>query len=95
VLLEIAPAYFTHLESTSKKASVLAKALGFYTVEVKNLQTGQTTKSDLIIMENLFYSMNIARTFDLKGIQARKVKPGKGQAGKTMFDGEWIEGKFR
>jgi 1-phosphatidylinositol-3-phosphate 5-kinase len=95
VLLEIAPAYFEHIESTAKKPSVLAKVLGFFTVEVKNFETGQSHKSDLIVMENLFANMSISKTFDLKGIQTRKVKPGKGKPGKTMFDGEWIEGQQR
>jgi len=34
------------------------------------------------------------KTFDLKGIQGRKVKAAKlAQLSKTLFDGEWIEGQ--
>ena len=47
-------------------------------------------------MENLFYDQNISKTFDLKGIQGRKIKPnsriGPGTT-KTLFDNEWIEGQ--
>lgn len=83
------------MDATTSRPTVLAKLLGFYTVEIKNLETGTTqAKADLLIMENLFYKQNIVKTFDLKGIQGRKVKPSSSSSGaKTLFDGEWIEGK--
>lgn len=36
-------------------------------------------KADLLVMENLFWNLNVApgRTFDLKGIAGRKVKQAK------------------
>jgi hypothetical protein len=75
VLLDIAPPYFRYMESTASRPSVLAKLLGFYTVEIKNLEAGTTqAKADLLVMENLFYNQNVTKTFDLKGIQGRKVK---------------------
>jgi 1-phosphatidylinositol-3-phosphate 5-kinase len=83
------------MDSTVKKPTVLAKLLGFYTVEIRNLETGTTqAKADLLVMENLFYDKNIVKTFDLKGIQGRKVKASTNStiAKKTLFDGEWIEG---
>lgn len=68
--------------------------MGFYTVEVKNLETGTVqAKHDLLVMENLFYDQKIARTFDLKGIQSRRVKlTGDETQRRTLFDGEWIDG---
>jgi 1-phosphatidylinositol-3-phosphate 5-kinase len=98
VLIELAPFYFRYMDSTASKPTVLAKLLGFYTVEIKNLDTGTTkAKADLLVMENLFYYQKVAKTFDLKGIQGRKVKAGTGpsdstKSSKTLFDGEWIEG---
>ena len=82
------------MDATTSKATVLAKLLGFYTVEIKNLETGATqAKADLLVMENLFFEQNVVKTFDLKGIQGRKVKPSTNSSGsKTLFDGEWIEG---
>lgn len=48
----------------------MAKLLGFFTVELKNLETGAVqSKADLLIMENLFYRRKISQTFDLKGIE--------------------------
>jgi len=95
VLIDLAPSYFRYLDSTAHKASVIAKLMGFYTVEVKNLETGAVqAKHDLLVMENLFYKHKIARTYDLKGIQSRRMKSAQEGAEKTLFDGEWIDGMF-
>lgn len=86
------------METTASVPTALAKLLGFYTVEIKNLENGNTqAKADLLLMENLFYDQKIGKTFDLKGIQGRKVKTGSSTSSqspnnKTLFDGEWIEG---
>jgi len=83
------------MESTAGKPTVLAKLIGFYTIEIRNLETGVVqSKADLLVMENLFYDRNISKTFDLKGIHGRKVKSNtaQGHTTKTLFDGEWIEG---
>jgi hypothetical protein len=83
------------MESTANKATVLAKLFGFYTIEIRNLETGNVqSKVDLLVMENLFYDQKVSKTFDLKGIQGRKVKTSShiGGTSKTLFDGEWIEG---
>lgn len=94
VLIELAPSYFRYIDSTANKASALAKLMGFYTIEVKNLETGSVqAKHDLLVMENLFYDQKVARTFDLKGIQSRRVKlTHHGTERQTLYDGEWIEG---
>lgn len=93
VLLELAPSYFRYLDSTSGKSTVLAKLLGFYTIEIRNLETGAVqSKADLLVMENLFYEQEIVKTFDLKGIPGRKVKSGP-ESSNTLFDGEWMEGQ--
>ena len=93
-MIELAPSYFRYMDATASKATALAKLLGFYTIEIKNLETGAVqSKADLLVMENLFYARNISKTFDLKGIQGRKVKT-HGNTSKTLFDGEWIEGLF-
>ncbi|KAJ4490808.1 hypothetical protein J3R30DRAFT_137416 [Lentinula aciculospora] len=97
VLIELSPSYFEYMDSTASKATVLAKLMGFYTVEIRNLETGVVqSKADLLVMENLFYGQKIDKAFDLKGIQGRKVKAGNNattRTSKTLFDGEWIEGQ--
>ena len=93
-LIDLAPSYFQYLDSTATKATLLAKLIGFYTVEIRNLESGSVqAKADLLVMENLFYDQRIDKTFDLKGIQGRKVKAA-GTPSRTLFDGEWIEGTF-
>jgi hypothetical protein len=42
-----------------------------YTVEVKDFESGATTKADLVVMENLFYNHKVDKTFDLKSRDAR------------------------
>ncbi|KAG8875784.1 hypothetical protein FRB97_004724 [Tulasnella sp. 331] len=81
VLLDLSPSYFRYMDSTANQASVLAKLMGFYTIEMQTFDSkggsGPTKiKVDLLVMENLFCNFKIApgRTFDLKGIAGRKVK---------------------
>ena len=94
VLIELGPSYFRYMDATANRPTVLAKLLGFYTVEIRNLETGATqAKADLLVMENLFYKQEVVKTFDLKGIQGRKVKANSTGGSKTLFDGDWIEGK--
>jgi len=97
VLIDLAPSYFMHMDSTASRASTLTKLLGFYTIEIRHLETGTVqTKADLLVMENLFYGQKLTKTFDLKGIQGRKVKASSNpSASKTLFDSEWIEGQQR
>lgn len=93
VLIDLAPSYFRYIESTTTKPSTLAKLMGFYTVEVKNLVTGTIqAKHDVLVMENLFYGCEISRIYDLKGIASRKVKSkGEPTRKRTLHDSEWIE----
>lgn len=94
VLIELGPSYFKYMESTTTNPTVLAKLLGFYTIEIRNVEGGTVqAKADLLVMENLFFTRNIVKTFDLKGIQGRKVKATTlGNSSKPLFDGDWIEG---
>ncbi|WVN89047.1 uncharacterized protein L203_104263 [Cryptococcus depauperatus CBS 7841] len=97
-LLEISPAYFHFMAGTHNKATSLAKIVGFYTVTIKDLQSGQKRQLNLLVMENLFYNQNIVKTFDLKGIEGRRLvkktdvdgRPDK--VSKTLFDADWLEG---
>ncbi len=69
--------------------------MGFYTAEMSNLVTGERDVVHLLVIENLFFDRHVVKTFDLKGIQGRKVKASAvpGEAVKrTLFDMEWVEG---
>ncbi|KAG6899412.1 hypothetical protein C0995_006024, partial [Termitomyces sp. Mi166 len=97
VLVDLAPSYFRYMDTSASGATVLAKMMGFYTIEIRNLETGNIqSKADLLVMENLFYRQTVTKTFDLKGIQGRKVKHSNGskvaqKSSKTLYDAEWIE----
>ncbi|ODN92012.1 hypothetical protein L198_05684 [Cryptococcus wingfieldii CBS 7118] len=99
-LLEISPAYFNFMTSTHNRATSLAKIVGFYTVTIKDLHSGTKRQLDLLVMENLFYSQSISQTFDLKGIEGRKVVKRKTEGEVesvevkgpgTLFDADWLE----
>lgn len=94
VLLELAPSYFAYMAQTQDKPTTLAKLLGFYTIEVKNLETGTTeSKADVLVMENLFWSRKPDVVYDLKGIRGRKAKNDAPQ--RTLMDVEFMESEYR
>ncbi|WVQ77095.1 hypothetical protein IAR50_006778 [Cryptococcus sp. DSM 104548] len=99
-LLEISPAYFNYMAGTHNKATSLAKIVGFYTVTIKDLHSGHKRQLDLLVMENLFCNQSISQTFDLKGIEGRKVVKRKTEGEiegaevkgpGTLFDADWLE----
>nr|XP_019014824.1 uncharacterized protein I206_00911 [Kwoniella pini CBS 10737]OCF53605.1 hypothetical protein I206_00911 [Kwoniella pini CBS 10737] len=102
-LLDIAPAYFEHLAGTHNKATALAKIVGFYTVRINDMKAGTKKHLDLLVMENLFYKQTISRTYDLKGIEGRRVNKAKVEGelksepklDGTSLDGEWLEGLMK
>lgn len=64
---------------------------------IKDSQSGQKRQLDLLVMENLFHNQSISKTFDLKGIEGRRVAKTKDgvqevKLGTTMFDADWLEG---
>ncbi|PPQ72280.1 hypothetical protein CVT26_006501, partial [Gymnopilus dilepis] len=60
VLNDLAPSYFRYMDSTASRPSALVKLLGFYTIEIRNLETGSVqSKADLLVMENLFWGMRV------------------------------------
>lgn len=55
-----------------KLPSLLVKIFGVYRITFT--QKGKQVKYDVIIMENLFYSKNITKTFDLKGSERNRYQ---------------------
>jgi len=82
------------MSQTQDKPSTLAKLLGFYSIEVQNIETGNVeSKTDVLVMENLFWSYKPDSIYDLKGIKGRKAK--SNSARKTMMDVEFMENQKR
>ncbi|KIJ95808.1 hypothetical protein K443DRAFT_315400 [Laccaria amethystina LaAM-08-1] len=78
------------MESAAGKPTALAKLIGFYTIEIRNLETGVVqSKADVLVTENVFYDRNISKTFDLK-VHGCKVKlnMAQGHTFKTLFEGQ-------
>ncbi|KIY71237.1 hypothetical protein CYLTODRAFT_487452 [Cylindrobasidium torrendii FP15055 ss-10] len=99
VLIGMGGSYFDWMLQEGKGEGGMVKLVGFYTVEVRNLDTGTGEKVDVVVMENLFWDRHVARTYDLKGIQTRKVKRKEGKEkekekdapGGVLFDAEWLQ----
>ncbi|KFD70644.1 hypothetical protein M514_11256 [Trichuris suis] len=72
------PQYFAHvaasanLGSEEKPVSSLVKIFGAYRIGFKNSQTNAAYKTDLIVMEYLFYGRNVRQVYDLKGSQRNR-----------------------
>ncbi|KAF9992460.1 hypothetical protein BGZ80_008544, partial [Entomortierella chlamydospora] len=60
-LLKFAPKYFEYMEKTNEAPIVLAKIFGFYTLKIKNGESGHALKIDALVMEHLFYNQKIIR----------------------------------
>ncbi|KAF8309057.1 hypothetical protein DL93DRAFT_2086239 [Clavulina sp. PMI_390] len=89
VLLELSPSYFAYMNQTQDKPSALAKLLGFFSIEVKNLESGNIeSKADILVMENLFWNCKPNTVYDLKGIRGRKSKSDQK---KTLMDVDFME----
>lgn len=97
VLLAMSPRYFDWVLRDGGEKGGMVKFMGFYTVEVRNLDTGVGDKVDLLVMENLFWGRKVDRMYDLKGIQGRKVKKKEKEGEEApssgvLFDAEWLQG---
>ncbi|XP_034244231.1 1-phosphatidylinositol 3-phosphate 5-kinase isoform X2 [Thrips palmi] len=77
--LDRAPRFFSYMTDNHKnhRPTLLGKILGVYRIVFKNDLTGAASRSNLLIMENLFYGREVSHKFDLKGsIRNRLVNPG-------------------
>lgn len=56
--------------------TLLGKILGVYQVIFRNSNTNASLRTNIIVMENLFYNRNVTQKFDLKGsMRNRMVNP--------------------
>ncbi|KDR20319.1 1-phosphatidylinositol 3-phosphate 5-kinase isoform X2 [Zootermopsis nevadensis] len=78
LFLEFAPNYFNYIQRchTSQQPTLLGKIVGVYRIVYRNLTSNATLRSNLLVMENLFYSRSVTHKFDLKGsVRNRLVNP--------------------
>jgi len=96
--LDFAPNYFEYMKNAfqENKPTVLAKILGVYRIGFKNGLTSAANKTDILIMENLFYNRKISQKFDLKGSIRNRLAnvAGKEQEDLVLLDENLVNSKF-
>jgi 1-phosphatidylinositol-3-phosphate 5-kinase len=78
LFLGFAPHYFDYIQRchTTQQPTLLGKIVGVYRIVYRNLTSNATLNSNLLVMENLFYSRSVTHKFDLKGsVRNRLVNP--------------------
>lgn len=76
--MESAPQYFDYIDKCASSGSptLLGKIVGVYRVIYRSSTSNATFRSNLLVMENLFYGRTVRNKFDLKGsIRNRLVNP--------------------
>lgn len=93
---KFAPDYFSFMSHTLFHGvpSVIAKMFGLFQVIIKNPITGTEFSSYLLVMENLFYSKNPTRRFDLKGSMRNRKIESTGQPDEVLLDENLVETIF-
>lgn len=93
---KFAPDYFSFMSHTLFHGvpSVIAKMFGLFQVIIKNPATGTEFSSYLLVMENLFYSRNPTRRFDLKGSMRNRKIESTGQPDEVLLDENLVETIF-
>ncbi|AQZ11038.1 FAB1 (YFR019W) [Zygosaccharomyces parabailii] len=92
--IKFAPSYFEYMAQAMfhDLPTALAKAFGFYQIQVKSSISGSKNyKMDVIIMENLFYEKNPTRIFDLKGSMRNRHVEQTGKQNQVLLDENMVE----
>lgn len=91
--VQFAPNYFKYMSESiyQKLPTAIAKIVGFFQIQLKNVDTGKTVKFDCIITENLFYGKNNVRIFDLKGSMRNRHVQQTGKENEVLLDENMVE----
>lgn len=96
--LDRAPHFFAYMTDNHKnhRPTLLGKILGVYRIVFKNDLTNVQSRSNLLVMENLFYGREVSHKFDLKGsIRNRLVNPCSEPRGEVvLLDENLLKSKF-
>lgn len=91
--MESAPQYFAYMNNcvSSKSPTLLGKIVGVYRVRNSN----NTSRSNLLVMENLFHGRSVRNKFDLKGsLRNRLVNPNEQEGEIVLLDENLINSKY-
>ncbi|SGZ38905.1 uncharacterized protein HGUI_01105 [Hanseniaspora guilliermondii] len=91
--VQFAPNYFKYMSESiyQKLPTAIAKIVGFFQIQLKNVDTGKTVKFDCIITENLFYGKSNVRIFDLKGSMRNRHVQQTGKENEVLLDENMVE----
>lgn len=86
LFLDFAPNYFTYMQKcyTTGQPTLLGKIVGIYQIIFRNSSTNATLRSNILVMENLFYNRKVSQKFDLKGSMRNRL------ANTDIQDGEIV-----
>jgi len=63
----------------------------FFPLQVRQSRGGKEVKTDLMVMENLLFGHNIARTYDLKGAVFSRYISDANEPEKVLLDQNFVE----
>ncbi|CAH1155707.1 unnamed protein product [Phaedon cochleariae] len=86
LFLESASYYFDYMNRchTTKQPTLLGKIVGIYQIVFRN-NTSVPYRSNLLVMENLFYNRKVSQKFDLKGSMRNRLVIPDNQEGEIVL----------
>lgn len=96
LFLESASNYFMYMNKcfSTKQPTLLGKIVGIYQIVFKN-NSNVPHRSNLLVMENLFYNRKVSQKFDLKGsMRNRLVIPDNEEGEIVLLDENLLKSKY-
>lgn len=96
LFLESASNYFIYMQKcyATKQPTLLGKIVGIYQVIYKN-NSNVSLRTNLLVMENLFYNRIVTQKFDLKGsVRNRMVVPDNQEGEIVLLDENLLKSKI-
>jgi 1-phosphatidylinositol-3-phosphate 5-kinase len=96
LFLESAPNYFAYMHKcySTGQPTLLGKIVGIYQVIFKN-NSNASLRTNLLVMENLFYNRTVSQKFDLKGsMRNRMVNPDNQEGEIVLLDENLLKSGF-
>lgn len=86
LFLESAPNYFAYMHRccSTGQPTLLGKIVGVYQIIFKN-NANVTLRTNLLVMENLFYKRTVSQKFDLKGSMRNRLVIPDNQEGEIVL----------
>ncbi|KAK5642357.1 hypothetical protein RI129_008524 [Pyrocoelia pectoralis] len=87
LFLDSAHNYFDYLQRCydSRQPTLLGKIVGIYQIIFRNGTTNTALRTNLLVMENLFYNRKVTHKFDLKGSMRNRLVNPDNQEGEIVL----------